>query len=141
MDDPAHTARSSVVGSGYAAGGQEPGVHPLPEPDVGGAPETDGGVPDSEPDRLPRSEQFLVELELELVAEEPDVELVPELSGVVDVSAPPASTLRRRICMVVGPFCVFGAPAQCEPVRKTLRSGSECRRRATWTGATSHATN
>ena len=29
--------------------------------------------------------------------------------------------------MVVVPFCVFGAPAPCEPALQTLRSGSECR--------------
>jgi hypothetical protein len=99
----------------------------------------------------------LLELAEGVVAEVPDVEPEPELPVVVDVvaasaasapparrpdvSAPMASTLRRRICMVVVPFCVFGAPAPCEPVLQTLRSGSERRRRATWMGATSHATN
>ena len=112
------------------------------------------------------SGQFLVEPDPELpllelaegvVAEVPDVEFVPELPVVVDVvaasaarapparrpdvSAPTASALRRRICMAIVPFCLFGAPAPCEPVLQTLRSGSVCRRRATWTGATSYATN
>jgi hypothetical protein len=87
-------------------------------PDVGGEPEPDGGVPDSDPDPLPMSGQFLVDLEpvfeLEpeldpevplpevdegVVAELPDdeLELVPELPVVVDVvaalatRAPPAT--------------------------------------------------
>ena len=174
VDSPAHTARSSSVAAGYAAEVEEPDVDPLLEPDVGGAPEPDGGVPDSEPDPLPMSGQFLVEpdpeLELEfepevpllelaegVVPAVPDVELVPELPVVVDVvaasatSAPPArrpdvsaltaSTLRRRMCMGGLPFCVPGAPAPCEPVPQTVRSGSGRSRRATWTGAPSHATN
>jgi hypothetical protein len=122
MAEPDHTARSSVAGGCYPA---EPEV----DPDVGGAPEPEGGVP--EPDPLPMSGQFLVEpdpelglepevppLELEegVVAEVPDVELVPELPDALDVvaasaaSAPPARrpdvnaptarALRRRICMV-----------------------------------------
>jgi len=162
------------VCAGEAAEVEKPDVYPLFEPDVGGAPEPDGGAPDSEPDPLPMSGQFLVEpdpepeLEFEpevplvelaegVVPAVPDVELAPELPAAVDVvaasatsapparrpdvSAPTASTLRRRICMVVLPFCVFGAPAPREPAGQTLRSGSVRRRRATWTGARSHATN
>jgi hypothetical protein len=154
----------------------EPGVEPLLEPDVGGAPDADGGRPDGafEFEPLPMLGQFLVEPEpepeLELEpdeSEEPEpvlpapelddgvvvegldeefvVELVPELPVAVDVvaalatSAPPAtrpdvnapmaSTLRRRICMGV-PFLVsWRRPA--EPVRHTVRSGSECNRRGT----------
>jgi hypothetical protein len=131
----------------------EPGVDPLLEPEVGGAPDPDGGVPDGafEFEPLPMLGQFFVEpedepepveepepvdeleepepvlpaLELddgvvedELDVEGFDVELVPvfpELPVVVDVvaasatsappatrpdvSAPMASTLRKRICM------------------------------------------
>ena len=91
-----------------------------------------------------------------VVVEEPDVELVPEFPEVEvvaalatsappvtspEVSAPTARTLRKRMCMAVVPFCVFAAPAPCEPVRQTVRSGSVRDRRVTWTGATSHATN
>ena len=94
-------------GRGYAAEVAEPDVDPLLEPDVGGATEPDGGVPDSKRDPLPMSGQFLVE---------PDPEPVPEFPVVVDAVAPTASTLRRRICMVVLPFRVRGAPAPCEPV-------------------------
>ena len=157
-------------GRGYAPELAEPGVDPVPELDVGGAPEPDGGVPD--PDLLPMSGQFLVEPDPEpalepevppfeldegVVAEEPDVVLVPELPVVVDVvaasatsalparrpdvSALTARTLRRRMCMGVLPFCVFGAPAPCESVLQTMRPGSGCSRRATWTGASSRATN
>jgi hypothetical protein len=153
---------------GYSAEVEEPDVAPLPEPDVGGAPAPEGGDPD--PDRLPMSGQFLVEPDPELepevplleldegvVAEVPDVELLPELPVAVDVvaasatsapparrpdvSAPTARTLRRRICISVLPFCVLGAPAPSEPVGQTLRPESGCSRRATWTGAPSHATN
>ena len=99
----------------------------------------------------------LLGLDEGVVAEVPDVEPLPELPVAVDVvaasatsapparrpdvSAPTARTLRRRICIGVLPFCVLGAPAPCEPVVQTLRSGSERSRRATWTGAPSHATN
>jgi hypothetical protein len=157
---------------GYSAEDEEPDVEPLPEPEVGGAPAPDGGVPDSEPDPLPMSGQFLVEPEPELpldpevplleldegvVPALPEVELVPELPVAVDVvaasatSAPPArspdvsaltaSTLRTRICMIVPPFRVFGAPAPCEPVVQRLRRGAVRNSRATCTGAPSHATN
>ena len=106
------------------------------EPDVGGVPDPDGGGPDRALEPLPMLGQFLVELDPELEpddgvvveeleVEELDVELVPvlpELPVAVDVvaalatsappvtrpdvSAPTASTLRRRICMSV-PFLVF----------------------------------
>ena len=65
VEDPAHTARSSVVGWGYAAEADAPDVDPLLEPDVGGAPDPDGGVPLSEPEPLPMFGQFLVEPEPE----------------------------------------------------------------------------
>jgi hypothetical protein len=136
-------------------------VDPLPELDVGGVADPDGGVPDGvEP--LPMLGQFLVELEPEpeldpeldpepvdefeepepvlpaleladgvvveeLGVEELDVELVPVLPELPvvevvaalatsappatrpDVSAPMASTLRRRICIGVCPFLSGGA--------------------------------
>jgi hypothetical protein len=95
---------------------QAPEVDPLLEPDEGGPPEPDGGVPDPEPDPLPMSGQFLVEPDPdpEDELEEPDpvlpvfefddgvvvdgdeLELVPEFPVDVDVvaalatSAPPA---------------------------------------------------
>jgi hypothetical protein len=85
-----------------------------------------------EPELELEPEPELFELDEGVVVEEPDVELVPELPVAVDVvaasatSAPPARrpdvsavtarTLRRRIGMGVLPFCVFAAPAPCEPV-------------------------
>ena len=101
-------------GCNYAAEVDAPDAAPLFEPDVGGAPDPDGGAPLSEP--LPMFGQFLVEPEPEpdpeldpelplfeldegVVVEEPDVELVPELPEVeVEVvaalatSAPPATS-------------------------------------------------
>jgi hypothetical protein len=54
---------------------QAPEVDPLLEPDEGGPPEPDGGVPDPEPDPLPMSGQFLVEPDPELEVEpDPDPE-------------------------------------------------------------------
>jgi hypothetical protein len=111
------TIRSSTAvplwwGPGQAAAEVDaPDGAPLLEPDVGGAPDPDGGAPLSEP--LPMFGQFLVEPELELELEpelepelplfeldegvvvEPDVELVPEFPVVEVVaalatSAPPA---------------------------------------------------
>jgi hypothetical protein len=103
-----------VVGAGYAAEVDAPGATPLLEPDVGGAPDPDGGAPLSEPEPLPMFGQFLVEPEPEpdpelepelllfepdegVVVEEPDDELVPEFPEVVVVaalatSAPPATS-------------------------------------------------
>jgi hypothetical protein len=54
-----------------------PDVVPLLEPDEGGPPVPDGGVPDPEPDPLPMSGQFLVEPDPELELD-PDPELDPE---------------------------------------------------------------
>jgi hypothetical protein len=104
------------------------------------------------------SGQFLVEADPE-PALEPEVPLLVLDEGVVavevvaasatsapparrpDVSALTARTLRRRMCMGVLPFRVFAAPAPCGSVRQTMRPGSGCSRRATWTGASSRATN
>jgi len=109
-----------------------------------------------EPEPELEPELLLFELDEGAVVEEPEVELVPEFPEVEvvaalatsapparspEVSAPAARTLRKRMCMTVVPFCVFAAPAPCEPVVHTLRSGSVRDRRVTWTGATSHATN
>jgi hypothetical protein len=117
----------------------EPDVGGAPEPD-GGVPDPEPDpVPMSgqflvepDPELAPGPEVPLLELDDGVVGEEPDVELVPELPVAVDVvaasatSAPPARrpdvsavtarTLRRRIGMGVLPFCVFAAPAPCEPV-------------------------
>jgi hypothetical protein len=115
VGDPVHTARSSVPGRGPGlCGGQAPeAADPLLEPDGGGPPEPEGGVPDPEPDPLPMSGQFLVEPDPELEdeleePEEPDpvlpvpvlpvfefpagvvvdeLELVPEFPVAVDVVA------------------------------------------------------
>jgi hypothetical protein len=99
----------------------EPGTDPRPGPDDAGPPDY-GGVPDGpfELEPWPILGQFLLEPEPEPEpVDEFDVELVPvfpEFPVVVDVvaalatrappatrpdvSAPAASTLRRRICMV-----------------------------------------
>ena len=112
--------------------------------------------PEPEPELELGPELLLFELDDGVVVEDPDVELVPEFPEVVvvaalatsapparspEVSAPTARTLRKRMCMAVVPFSVFAAPAPCEPVLQTVRSGSVRDRRVTWTGATSHATN
>jgi hypothetical protein len=137
VEDPARHRPFLCGGRAYAAEVDAPGAAPLPEPDVGGAPDPDGGAPlsEPEPEPLPMFGQFLVEsepdpaLEPELplfelreggLAEEPDVELVPEFPEVEvvaalatsappatspEVSAPPARTLRKRMCMADVPFC------------------------------------
>jgi hypothetical protein len=131
LGEPAHTARSSVVGRDGSVKDQVLDVDPLLELDVGGVPDPDGGVPLSELAPLPMFGQFLVvpelvpelvlfELDEGVVLEEPDTELVPELPVVVDVvaasatnapparspeaSAPTARTLRKRMCMALCPF-------------------------------------
>jgi hypothetical protein len=118
----------------YAAEPDAPDAVPLLEPDGGGVPDSGGGVPlwDAEP--LPMFGQFLVEPEPEpepelllfeldegVVVEEPDVEFVPEFPVVEvvaalatsapppispEVSAPTATTLRKRMCMAVVPLCL-----------------------------------
>jgi hypothetical protein len=87
---------------------------------------------------------------------EVEVELVPVLPVVVDVvaalaasapparrpdvSAPMASTLRRRICMVCALSSVWSA-GSFGPVLQRVRLGSERRRTTTWAGAKSCPTN
>jgi hypothetical protein len=76
VGDPVHTACSPQPGADSGCPeDQAPEVDPLLEPDEGGPPEPDGGVPDPEPDPLPMSGQFLVEPELE---PDPELELEPE---------------------------------------------------------------
>jgi hypothetical protein len=73
-----HRPYPGAVGrGGGSAEGHAPEVDPLFEPDEGGPPEPDGGVPDAEPDPLPMSGQSLVEPDPELEVE-PDPELEPE---------------------------------------------------------------
>jgi hypothetical protein len=130
----------------YAAEVDAPDASPLLEPDVGGLPDPDGGEPLSEPEPLPMFGQFLVEPEPELVPEFPEGEVVAALATSAppvtspEVSAPMARTLRKRMCITVVPFSFFAAPAPCEPVWQTVRSGSVRDRRVRCTGATSHAT-
>jgi hypothetical protein len=83
-----------------------------------------------------------------VVVDELDVELVPELPVVVEVvaalatsappvtspvvSAPMASTLRRRICMGGLPFRLVWNADPFGPVQDTLHPGSVGGRRVTW---------
>jgi hypothetical protein len=71
-----HRLVPGAVGRGSgSAEDQAPVADPLLEPDGGGPPEPDGGVPDPEPDPLPMSGQFLVEPDPELEVEpDPDPE-------------------------------------------------------------------
>ncbi len=85
------------------------------------------------------------------------VELVPELPVVVEVvaalatsappvtspvvSAPMASTLRKRICMGGLPFRLVWNADPFGPVRHTLHPGSGAGRRMTWACVRSYLTN
>ena len=110
-------------------------VLPVPEPD-------DGAVVGEEFD--------VEELEVELVPEVPEFPVVVDVVAALatsappatspDVSAPMASTLRRRICMVRIPFRSLSA-GPFGPVPKSVRSGSERSRRGGWAGAGSYESN
>jgi hypothetical protein len=85
------------------------------------------------------------------------VELVPEFPVVLDVvaalatnapparrpevSAPMASTLRRRICMMVLPFHLVCRANPSGPALHTVLQGSECNRKMKWVCANSYLKN
>ncbi len=92
-----------------------------------------------------------------VVVDELEAALVPELPVVVEVvaalatnappvrspalSAPTASTLRRRICMGGVPFRLVWSADPLGPVRHTLRPGSVGSRTTTWACVRSYLTN
>jgi len=128
-------------------------VEPVPDPEV-----------ELEPEEVPDEPELLLELELPVLVLvdgvvdcELGVELVPELPVVVEVvaalatsappvtspvvSAPMASTLRKRICMGGLPFRLVWNADPFGPVRHTLHPGSVGGRRVTWACVRSYLTN
>jgi hypothetical protein len=122
--------------------------------------------PEPDPVLEPEPEDVLGEPELVLLdpelpvlvlADGVVVELAPELPVVVEVvaalatsappvtspvvSAPMASTLRRRICMGGLPFRLVWNSDPFGPVRHTLHPGSVGGRRVTWACVRSYLTN